>query len=148
MGCGRVQAAAISVIIKAMRPYLLALMIIGLLCACGNDDKLAFETGEDVRMLPLIEVYQPANGSVLAADTDFVVDYAVVRGLEGDYVVIRVDGKNPVRINSRNGRHRMQGLPPGPHTLLIEEYTNDGKRTGGRARISFSMENRPAKVVE
>ena len=136
------QAAAIWVIIMAMRPYLPALLALGLLTACGDGrkDKIDIKVAEDVRSLPLIEVYQPANGSVLAADTEFIVDYAVARGLDGAYVVISMDGKKPVRINSLNGRHRMKGLTPGKHALLIEEFNAAGKKTGGTARIDFTVE--------
>jgi len=116
------------------------LLAFSLLTACGGEDKLDFQTGDSGLPPPLIEVYEPVNGSVIPANTDFVVDYAVVRGKAGDYVEIRVDKQKPMRINSLEGRHLIKGLGPGRHTLLIEEHTADGKKTGGVARIEISAE--------
>ncbi len=117
-----------------------ALFVLSLLTACGGEDKLDFQTGDSGLPPPLIEVYEPVNGSVIPANTDFVVDYAVVRGKGGDYVEILVDKQKPMRVNSLKGRHLMKGLDHGRHTLLIAEHTADGKKTGGMARIEITAQ--------
>lgn len=117
-----------------------ALLALFLLSACGGEDKLDFQSADSGLPPPLIEIYEPLNGSVIPANTDFVVDYAVVRGNSGDYVEILVDKQKPMRVNSLRGRHLIHGLPPGRHTLLIVEHTADGKETGGVARIEISVE--------
>ncbi len=95
--------------------------------------------GADSNLPPsLIEIYEPVNGAVIPANTDFVVDYAVLRGNRGDYVEILVGEQKPMRINSLKGRHLIHGLAPGKHALLIVEYAADGKKTGGMARIEIT----------
>jgi len=116
------------------------LLTLSLLTACGGEDKLDFQSGDSDLPPPLIEVYEPVNGSIIPADTDFVVDYAVVRGKVGDYVEIRVDKQKAMRVNSLKGRHMIKGLAPGRYTLLIVEHTAEGKKTGGTARIEITAE--------
>ncbi len=123
-----------------MRPIIPALLTLNLLSACGGEDKLDFQVLDSGPPPPLIEVYTPLNGSTIPANSDFVVDYAVVRGKGGDYVEIRVDQQKPMRVNSLKGRHRMKGLDSGRHALLILEYAADGKKTGGMARIEITVE--------
>ncbi|HEX22934.1 MAG TPA: hypothetical protein ENH21_05830 [Chromatiales bacterium] len=117
-----------------------ALLTLGLLTACGGEDKLDFQATDSGLPPSLIEVYSPANGSVIPANSDFVVDYAVVRGKGGDYVEIRVDQQKPMRVNSLEGQHLIKGLNPGGHILLIVEHAADGKKTGGMARIEITAE--------
>ncbi len=117
-----------------------ALLALSLLTACGGEDKLDFQAADSGLPPALIEVYSPVNGSVIPANSDFVVDYAVVRGKGGDYVEIRVDQQKPMRVNSLEGRHLIKGLNPGGHTLLIVEHAADGKKTGGVARIEITAE--------
>ncbi|HEB92020.1 MAG TPA: hypothetical protein ENI94_00805 [Gammaproteobacteria bacterium] len=117
-----------------------ALFALSLLTACGDEGRLDFQTVDSGLPLPLIEVYMPLDGSTIPANSDFVVDYAVVRGKGGDYVEIRVDQQKPMRVNSLKGRHQMKGLNPGRYALLIVEYAADGKKTGGMARIEISVE--------
>ena len=123
-----------------MRPTMPALFALSLLTACGDEGKLDFQTVDSGLPLPLIEVYMPLDGSTIPANSDFVVDYAVVRGKGGDYVEIRMDQQKPMRVNSLKGRHQMKGLNPGRYALLIVEYAADGKKTGGMARIEISAE--------
>ncbi len=88
----------------------------------------------------LIEVYAPVTGSILPADTGFVLDFAVVRGSQGAYIKLRIDKQRPVILNSLSGKHRIDGLPAGPHTLVITEYAADGRPTGGQVLINVVME--------
>ena len=116
------------------------LLIVAFFSACSSDENLDFQIDNSGLPLSLIEIYAPVDGSVIAADTDFVVDYEVVRGKRGAYVDIRVDRQEPMRVKSLKGRHRVQGLKPGSHTLLIVERAADGKKTGGVAKIEFVAE--------
>jgi len=134
------QNGANCVIIRAMRRIVPALLALLLLSACGGEDKLDFQSTDSDRPPSLIEIYEPVNGSVIPAHTDFVVDYAVVRGSGGAYVEIIVDQQKPMRVTSLRGRHLIPGLAPGRHSLLIVERTTDGKETGGMARIEITAQ--------
>ena len=114
-----------------------ALLVAALLGACSSDENLDFRSGDIDKPSALIEIQRPIDGGVIPAGEDFVVVYEVVRGTDGAYVNISVDRQVPVRVNSLKGRHRMDGLPPGEHTLEIVEHMANGQRTGGVARIEF-----------
>lgn len=88
----------------------------------------------------LIEVYSPVSGSTLPANTDFVLEFAVVRGHEGAYVKLHIDKMRPVTLAKISGKHYINGLPAGPHTLTLVEYAHDGQPTGGEATINIIME--------
>ena len=88
----------------------------------------------------LIEIYSPANGSKLPANKPFILDYAVVRGMDGAYVRIRVDKLRSVKITALSGRHHIDGLPPGPHRITVKEYNSEHEPTGGKAEINVFME--------
>ena len=134
------QSGANCVIIRGMRRIVPALLALLLLSACGDKDKLDFQSADNGLPPPLIEIYEPVNGAVLPAHSDFVVDYAVVRGSGGAYVEIIVDQQKPMRVTSLRGRHLIHGLAPGRHTLLIVEHAADGKKTGGMARVNITVE--------
>lgn len=89
---------------------------------------------------PLIEVATPVSGSVLPADTPFVLEYAVVRGENGDHVTIRVDKQKPETIIRLRASHYMAPLPAGPHAITITEYTRQGRATGGQVTINITMQ--------
>lgn len=117
-----------------------ALLVVAFFSACSSDENLDFQIDNNGLPTPLIEIYAPIDGSVIAADTDLVVDYEVVRGKRGAYVDIRVDKQKPMHVKSLKSRHRIQGLAPGSHTLVIVERTANGEMTGGVAKIEFVTE--------
>jgi hypothetical protein len=119
---------------------ILALFLLLLFVACSDTD-LNIPNPKSMGMSePLIEVYTPVTGSILPADTDFVLGFAVVRGREGAYIKLRIDKRRPVTLNNLSGKHHIDGLPAGPHTITITEYTHDGRLTGGQALIHVFME--------
>lgn len=88
----------------------------------------------------LLEIYAPESGSVLPANTPFILDYAVVRGEKGSYIKIHVDKQPPLKVAQTRARHHMDGLPAGSHTITVTEYTKDGLPTGGLATVHVIMQ--------
>ena len=116
-------------------------MLLSLLfVACSETDFNIPDPGSMGIPDSLIEVYSPVSGATLPADTDFVLDFAVVRGNKGAYVKLRVDKMRSVTLAKISGKHHIDGLPAGPHTIALVEYTHDGRRTGGETIINVIME--------
>lgn len=88
---------------------------------------------------PLIEIYAPAGGSVLPADTPFTLDYAILRSSGGHHVKIRIDDDEPQIVMRLKGKHQIRGLPAGTHRVRITEYTKHGVETGGDITLSITM---------
>lgn len=123
------------------RQSLIAILASFLFLVACSDTDLNIPAPKSMGMSePLIEVYTPVTGSILPADTDFVLGFAVVRGRKGAYIKLRIDKRRPVTLNILSGKHHIDGLPAGPHTITITEYTNDGRPTGGQASINVFME--------
>lgn len=124
------------------RAVLLASCLALLLGAC-SDSELNIHDPRRVGIgapESLLEIYAPESGSVLEANMPFILDYAVVRGDKGNHITIRIDEQRPFKVAQIQARHHMEGLPPGPHTITVTEYTKDDLPTGGQATIHIIMQ--------
>lgn len=117
------------------------LIFVVLLSACTEADFNIPDRGSIGMSQPLIEIYSPLSGSTLAADTEFVLDYAILRSEDGHHIKIYVDKKRPMSVFKLRGKHRMKGLPTGDHRIRIIEYTKDGRKTGGNITLQVTMLN-------
>lgn len=113
-------------------------LLLFLLTAC-SDNEMTFNIPVAPREVPLLEVYSPNNGAVLTANEAFILDYEVVRGDGGAYVVIQIDQQKPIIVYRTYGRHHIDPLPAGKHTINILEYTREGKATGAQAILHLTM---------
>ena len=121
--------------------FLVLAIVLATLSACGrSDNTLNFPSPKIPVPEALLEIYNPVNGSVLPANSPFILEYEVVRGEKGHHVKIQIDDQKPDIINEIRGRHFIEGLEPGPHTIILKEYTRQGAETGGIAIIHISME--------
>lgn len=117
------------------------LLLILILSACSpSDNDLKFATPDIPVPEALMEIYSPTNGSVLPANTPFVLEYDVVRGAKGRYVEIQIDKQQPALINQTYGKHFIDALPAGSHTITLTEFSQQGEPTGGFAVIHITME--------
>jgi hypothetical protein len=110
-----------------------------LLSACSEPDFNLPNRNSVGMSNPLIEIHSPLSGSILPANTDFTLDYAILRSEDGHHIKIFVDKKRPMSVFKLEGKHRMHGLPPGKHRIQIIEYTKDGRETGGNITIHLTM---------
>lgn len=117
-----------------------------LLTACGESSLNIPDRNSLGMSQPLIEIYSPLSGSTLPADTDFTLDYAVLRSEDGHHIKIFVDKKRAVSVHKLRGKHRMKGLPAGPHRIQIIEYTKDGRKTGGNIILQLTMADITADI--
>lgn len=117
----------------------LALCLLLLLGAC-SDSEMNLNIPVSPRELPLLEIQSPVNGAVLPANQSFILSYEVVQGDNGDHVVIQVDKQKPVTVHQTYGRHHIEGLPPGKHTIIVSEYTSTKQATGAQAVIHLTMQ--------
>ena len=108
------------------------------LSACQDND-MAFNVPLSPQKVPILAVYSPNNGDVLAANEAFTLDYEVIRGSRGAYVAIQIDQQKPIIIYQVYGRHHIDPLPAGKHTIKIIEYTRGGEATGAQALIHLTM---------
>lgn len=115
--------------------------VCGILLLAGcSDSELNIPDRNSLGMSsPLIEIYSPQSGSSLPADTDFTLEYAILRSEDGHHVKIRVDDNKPMSVFKLQGKHHMQGLPAGKHRIQIVEYTQDGRKTGGNITLQLTM---------
>lgn len=112
-----------------------------LFCTACSDSDLeisAIQTGSD-KPPSLVEIYSPNSGETLPADTPFTLEFAVVRGADGDYVEVQVDKQKPVKVAHTRGQHLVPGLPPGQHTIAVKEFDRRGKPTGGRTAVTIHV---------
>jgi hypothetical protein len=116
-----------------------ALFTVLLLSACTDPDINIPDRNSLGMSNPLIEIYSPLNGSTLPANTDFTLDYAILRSEDGHHIKIFVDKKRPMSVYKLEGKHRMHGLPAGQHRIQIIEYTKDGRKTGGNITLQLTM---------
>jgi len=107
------------------------------LAACSDSAAPEFRAGAPLPP-PLIEVYAPRPGSQVPAGQALTVEYAVVRGKQGRYVKIRLDRQPPARVQGLQGRHLIETVRPGEHTLSLVERDAEGRETGGQAIVHFT----------
>jgi len=88
----------------------------------------------------LVAIYSPTNGSILPQNKPFIVDYEVLRGIKTSYIKIQVDKTIPITVAKIKGKHHINGLSEGIHTILISEYRSDGKASGSQALIKVNMQ--------
>ncbi len=119
---------------------MLAMFLLLLLVACSDTELNVLDPKSMGISAPLIEVYTPVSGSILPADTDFMLEFAAVRGPKGTHVKLRIDKKRPVTLAGISGKHHIDGLPAGPHTIAIKGYASDGRPTGAQVIIKVFME--------
>ena len=111
------------------------------LSACDNSSSITITDKSSIGIPDvLIEIHAPIHGSTLPANQPFILDYDVIRGDKGSYIQLRVDKQTPVKIAKTSGRHLMEPLPPGEHTITLTEFTANGHKTGGKAKISVIMQ--------
>lgn len=87
----------------------------------------------------LVAIYSPTNNFTLSANKPFILDYEVLRGVKTSYVKIQVDNTTPITVARIKGRHHINGLSEGTHTILVSEYRNDGKPSGSQAMIKLTV---------
>ncbi len=114
-------------------------LLLLILSACSDGQAPDFGAGAPLPP-PLIEVYAPLPGSRVPAGGPLVVEYAVVRGKRGRYVEIQLDRRPAARVQGVHGRHLIEGLTAGEHTLILIERDAQGQATGGRAIVHFTAE--------
>lgn len=113
-----------------------------LACTACSDSDLEISTVQTGEGKPpsLVEIYTPNSGDTLPANTPFTLEYAVVRGGDGDYVEVQVDGQKPVKVVHIRGQHLVPGLPPGRHTIAVKEFDSHGRPTGGRTSVIITTQ--------
>lgn len=117
-----------------------ALLIAALLLGACTDPDFNIPNRSSIGMSkPLIEIYSPLSGAILPADTDFTLEYDILRSEDGHHIKIYVDKKRPMSVFKLRGKHRMKGLPVGKHRIQIIEYTKDGRKTGGNITLQVTM---------
>ena len=87
----------------------------------------------------LVAIYSPTNNSTLSANKPFILDYEVLRGVKTSYVKIQVDKTTPITVTKIKGRHHINGLSEGAHTILVSEYRSDDKPSGSQAMIKLTV---------
>jgi hypothetical protein len=112
-----------------------------LLCvACDESPNIHFPDRNSIGLSrPLIEIYEPLGDTPLPANKPFIIDFAVLRSEDGDYLKLRVDQGKAIKIYHRHGKHQVAGLPPGKHQIRLTEYTRDGRETGGDITLKLTM---------
>lgn len=88
----------------------------------------------------LVAIHSPVNGSILPINKSIIIDYEVMRGIKTSYVKIQVDKTIPITVLNIKGRHHIDALAEGPHTIMVSEYRSDGKPTGSQAIIRIKVE--------
>ena len=88
----------------------------------------------------LVAIYSPANGSSLPIHNPVIVDYEVLRGIKTSYVKIQVDKTVPITVFNIKGKHHIDALSEGVHTIMVSEYRSDGKPSGSQATIKIKVE--------
>jgi hypothetical protein len=88
----------------------------------------------------LVAIYSPENGSTLSINRPVIIDYEVLRGIKTSYVKIQVDKSPPLTVVNIKGRHHINALSEGPHTIMVSEYRSDGKASGSQAVIRIKVE--------
>ena len=88
----------------------------------------------------LVAIHSPTNGSILPINKSIIIDYEVMRGIKTSYVKIQVDKTVPITVLKIKGRHHIDALPEGPHTIMVSEYRSDGKPSGSQAIIRIKVE--------
>jgi hypothetical protein len=119
---------------------LLFILIFLFLAACSDSD-INIPNNQGIGFnKTLIAIYSPDNGSTLSANKPFILNYEVLRGIKTSYVKIQVDKTTPITVDKIKGKHHINALSEGIHTILISEYRSDGKPSGSQAIIKVKME--------
>jgi len=118
----------------------LLLICTALLIACSESELNILDGNSIGVSQPLIEIYAPAGGEVLLADTPFILDYAILRSPDGHHVKIRINNDEPQIVIRLRGKHQIHGLPAGTHRIRITEYTKRDVKTGGDITLSVTMQ--------
>jgi hypothetical protein len=110
-----------------------------LLTACSDSD-INIPSNKGIGFnKTLIAIYSPSNGSTLSANKPFILNYEVLRGVKTSYVKIKVDKTTPITVDKIKGKHHINGLSEGIHTILVSEYRSDDKPSGSQAMIKLIM---------
>lgn len=88
----------------------------------------------------LVAINYPANGSIHPRNQPLIIDYEVLRGIKTSYVKIQVDKSLPVIVKKIKGRHHINALPEGSHTIMVSEYRSDGKPSGSQSTIRIKIQ--------
>ena len=88
----------------------------------------------------LVAIYSPENGSTLPVNKSIIINYEVLRGFKTSYVKIQVDKTTPVIVNNIKGKHHINALSAGPHTIMVSEYRSNGEASGSQATIRIKVE--------
>lgn len=86
-----------------------------------------------------VAIYSPVSGSTLSRNTPLVLDYEVLHGIKTSYVKIQIDKKSPITVAKIKGRHHIEPLSPGPHTIMVSEYRSDNNPSGSHSSIRFNI---------
>jgi hypothetical protein len=87
----------------------------------------------------LVAIYSPSNGTTLTADQPFILDYEILRAIKTSYVKIQVDKNTPITVENIKGKHHINGLSKGMHTIVVSEYRSDNKPSGSQAIVKVLM---------
>lgn len=122
------------------RPWLASWILLACTGCSNSDLEISSIQSGNEKLQPLLEIYAPSSGDTLPADTPFTLEYAVVRGSDGDYVEVQVDKQKPVKVAQTRGHHLVHGLPPGRHTIAVKEFDKRGQPTGGRTAVTIQVQ--------
>lgn len=101
------------------------------LTACGDLD------GNAQAANPQVAITAPAPEARLPAHQPIALSYHVDPSVNGDHVHIMVDNGAPVIVKNLGGTYALEGLPPGIHTVRVQEVTRGHGPTGHEARLQL-----------
>ena len=124
---------------NAVKTYFLFIFYCLIVTACSDSD-INIPSNQGIGFTKtLIAIYSPINGSTLPANKPFILSYEVLRGIKTSYIKIQVDKAMPITVDNIKGKHHINGLSEGAHTILISEYRSDNKPSGSNAMIKLLM---------
>lgn len=92
---------------------------------------------------PGVEIVAPQHGAEVMAERPLTLDYTVRPSINGDHVLIVVDGGPPRIVHHLNGSYPLAGLSPGPHTIVVKEVTRGHGPTGYQSQVLFTARQPP-----
>ena len=119
--------------------WLLLTLYIPIISACTDSDiNIPKNRGINFSQT-LVAIYSPTSGEILTANEPFILSYEVLRAIKTSYVKIQVDKTTPVTVAKIKGKHHINALTKGIHTIRVSEYRSDGKPSGSEAIIKINM---------
>ena len=125
-----------------MKPclFIFTLLSLSALVAC-SDSEINIPYKQNIGFSKtLVAIHSPENGSILSQNKPFIIHYEVLRGIKTSYVKIQVDKTVPITVLKIKGRHHIDALSEGSHTIIVSEYRSDGKPSGSQAIIRIKVE--------